>query len=235
MRKLIWLEWRKNHIAKYIRSAAIVALLLCLFILALCFLGIANDPETGMPDAAPGNSTVSAPIELFSSMSFLVFTSVMLASYIVSAYQNKTMSLMFSYPIPRRKILAAQMLAVWIFCFAALVATKLLLYSCVLLGAQFRSSSFPLDYDMASPGFYIQLGLKSASIVTTGFISLFVGLKLNSSKAAIVTSFLLIFLTQANVGDLTLAGNGAVSAALAGISLGFALLSIWQVERKDIS
>ena len=99
MRKLIWLEWRKNHIAKYIRSAAIVALLLCLFILALCFLGIANDPETGMPDAAPGNSTVSAPIELFSSMSFLVFTSVMLDSYIVSAYQNKTMSLMFSYVI----------------------------------------------------------------------------------------------------------------------------------------
>ncbi len=34
-----------------------------------------------------------------------------IASFIVSAYKNKTMNLMFSYPIKRQKILAAQMLA----------------------------------------------------------------------------------------------------------------------------
>ncbi len=47
-------------------------------------------------------------IELFTSMSFLIFTSVMLSSFIVSAYKNKTMNLMFSYPIRRQKILVSQ-------------------------------------------------------------------------------------------------------------------------------
>lgn len=92
-------------------------------IFALAFLGIANDPDTGVPDAAPGNDIISTPIELFTSMAFLIFTSVMLASFIVSAYRNKTMNLMFSYPIKRQKILASQMLAVWIFNFLALVLT----------------------------------------------------------------------------------------------------------------
>ena len=134
MIKLIKLEWKKNNIAKYMRGAVILAAFLCLFVFALAFLGIANDPD-GTLDAAEGMGTISAPIELFTSMSFLIFTSVMLASFIVSAYKNKTMNLMFSYPIKRQKILASQMIAVWLFNFAALVVTKLLIYACVSIGS----------------------------------------------------------------------------------------------------
>lgn len=166
MLKLIRLEWKKNNVGKYIRNVVIMSGLICLFIFALCYLGIANDPDTGVPDAAPGNSAISSSIELFTSMAFLVFTSVMLSTYIVSPYKNKTMNLMFSYPIKRQKILVSQMLAVWIFNFVALVLTKLLIYGCILLGSQFMVSSFPLDYNMASMGFYIQLLLKSVVIVT---------------------------------------------------------------------
>ena len=76
MIKLIKLEWKKNQIGKYIRNAVILTALLCLFIFAMDFLGIANDPETGVPDTAPGMNNISSTIELFSSMAFLVFTGV---------------------------------------------------------------------------------------------------------------------------------------------------------------
>ena len=109
MLKLIRLEWKKNNVGKYIRNVVIMSALICLFIFALCYFGIANDPDTGVPDAVPGNSAISSSIELFTSMAFLVFTSVMLSTYIVSAYKNKTMNLMFSYPIKRQKILVSQM------------------------------------------------------------------------------------------------------------------------------
>ena len=36
-----------NNISKYVRNAVILAFLLTVFILALAFLGIANDPDTG--------------------------------------------------------------------------------------------------------------------------------------------------------------------------------------------
>lgn len=47
MLKLIQLEWRKNNIGKYIRNAMILAGVLCLFLFALAYLGIANDRIQG--------------------------------------------------------------------------------------------------------------------------------------------------------------------------------------------
>src|SRR5699024_12418908 len=95
-----------------------------------------------------------------------------------------------------------------------LVLTKLLIYGCILLGSQFMVSSFPLDYNMASMGFYVQLLLKAVVIVTMSFIALFVGMAMKSSKATIVSSFLLIFLTQANVGDFSLSDHAILPAVL---------------------
>ncbi len=233
MLKLIKLEWRKNNIGKYIRGAVITAAMLGLFIFALAFLGIANDPD-GTLDAAPGMENISAPIELFTSMAFLIYTSVMLASFIVSAYKNKTMNLMFSYPVRRQKILASQMAAVWSFNFAALILTKLAIYLCIYAGAHFMTSSFGIDFYIGSLSFYIQLILKSAVTVSMSFIALFAGMTMKSSKAAIVTSFLLIFLTQANIGDFTLSDNAVFPIILTVISFVFAILSICHAQTRDV-
>lgn len=233
MLKLIRLEWKKNNIGKYAQAAIIVAVLLGLFVFALAFLGIANDPD-GTLDAAPGTDVISAPVELFTSMAFLVFTSVMFASFIVSAYQNKTMNLMFSYPIKRQKILAAQMIAVWSFNFVALTLTKLAVYLCLFLGSQWMQSAFSIDFSIGSLSFYVQLILKSVVIVSMGFIALFAGMAMKSSKAAVITGFLLVFLTQANVGDFTLSDNIVFPVVLTVLSFGFAGLSICQAERRDL-
>jgi len=234
MLKLIKLEWKKNNIGKYIRNAGILAGLLCFFIFALAYLGIANDPDTGVPDAAPGNEMISSSVEMFTSISFLVFTSVMLASFIVTSYKNKTMNLMFSYPVRRQKILVSQMLAVWIFNFTALVVTKLLIYGCILIGSHFMTSAFPLDFNMAGMSFYVQLILKSVVIVSMSFIALYIGLAMKSSKATIVSSFLLVFLTQGNIGDFTIRNNLVFPVILTLVSLVFAVLSVYNVENKDL-
>lgn len=234
MLKLIKLEWKKNHIWKYITKAGVTALILSLFMFAFTYLGIADDPDTGMPDAVFTYGMLSSSVEMLSSMCFLVFTGVMLSSFIVSAYQNKTMNIMFSYPIKRQKILISQMLAVWIFSFAALVLTKLLVYGCVLAGSYFMKPAFPIDFDMMGAGFYVQVIVKSAVTVTMGFIALFVGMKMKSPKAVIVVSVMLMFLTQGNVGDLTLRGNVVFPAGLMIISAGSAFLSVWGVEKRDL-
>ena len=185
MIKLIKLEWKKNNIAKYMRGAVILAAFLCLFVFALAFLGIANDPD-GTLDAAEGMGTISAPIELFTSMSFLIFTSVMLASFIVS------------------------------------------------IGSLSMESSFAVDFNMGSLSFYIQLLLKSFVIVSMSFIALFIGMIMKSSKATIIASFIMIFLTQANIGDFSLAGNLIFPAILTVVSFTFAVLSVFNAETRDL-
>ncbi len=234
--KSIKLEWKKNNIGKYIRNAVILASILCTFLFALAYLTIAISFGTGVPVMQWhwGNEMISSSIELFTGMSFLVFTGVMLASFIVTAYKNKTMNLMFSYPIRRQKILVSQMLAVWIFNLIALILTKLLVYGCVLVGSLFMKSAFLLDFNMASASFYVQLILKSIVMVSMSFIALFIGLAMKSSKATIISSFLLIFLTQANIGDFTLKDNLVFPVILTGISVVFAVLSVCHAETKDL-
>lgn len=234
MLKLIRLEWSKNHITKYIRNAIILAGLICLFLFAQNYMGIARDPDTGMPDTAPGYNSITTQVELFSSIGFLIFTSVMLSSFIVSAYKNKTMNLMFSYPIKRQKIVLSQMLAVWIFNVIALVLTKLINYGIIVFFSHSMQPDFIIDYNMGELSFYLQLVLKSVVTITMGFISLFIGLVMKSSKATVISAFLLILLTQANIGDFTLAGNAIVPCILMIISLVCAYLSIQNVETKDL-
>lgn len=234
MLKLIKLEWKKNRIGRYIRNGLILTSCLSLFVFAMAYLGIANDPEMGLPDTAPGMEGISATIELFTSISFLILTCAMLASFIVSAYKNKTMALMFSYPVKRQKILVSQMLAVWIFNFAALTLAKLFIYGCILISSNFRTSAFVLDFDMTSVSFYVQILLKSVVTVSMSFIALFVGQALKSTKAVLITAFLLIFLTQANIGDFTLAHNRVFPVILTGVSFAFAVLSVRRVEERDL-
>ncbi len=74
---------------------------------------------------------------LFVHMSYIVFTGVMIAAYIVGAYEKKTMNLMFSYPIERKRIILAKVSAVWIFNFLAMVTSKIVIYIALVLSKSF--------------------------------------------------------------------------------------------------
>lgn len=235
MWKLIRLEWKKNSVNKYVLSAVILIAVLALFMFAQCYLGIANDPDTGVPDSAPGMGNMAVQIELFTNLSFLVFTTVMLSSFIISAYKNKTENLMFNYPIKRQKIIMAQMLAVWIFCVIALLIGKLFTYTLLVAASSLKKASFQLGYDMSSTGFYVQIVLKTLLTVTLGFIPLYIGRLINSSKAAIIASFLLFAVMNGTVGDFSLRSNAVFPIILFTISLICVFLTVHNIEKKDIS
>ncbi|MDE7476406.1 MAG: ABC transporter permease, partial [Lachnospiraceae bacterium] len=119
MIKLIKLEWKKNNIWKYVRNAMITTVILMLFIVAM-----AGELEASDTVQLYGKSMLSTAADLFVHMAYIVFTGIMLAAFIVGAYEKKTINLMFSYPIKRKKILLSKMAAVWIFNFTAMVISK---------------------------------------------------------------------------------------------------------------
>jgi ABC-type transport system involved in multi-copper enzyme maturation permease subunit len=232
MWKLIRLEWEKNSIRKYILGAVILIALLALFMFAQCYWGIANDTDTGVPDSAPGMDNMAVQIELFTNLSFLVFATVMLSSFIISAYKNRTENLMFCYPIKRQKIIISQMLAVWIFCTAALFSGKMIIYM-LLEASSGLKADFPLGYDMLSIGFYVQIILKTILTVTLGFIPLCIGRLMNSSKAAIISSFLLFVVMNGTVGDFSMKNSLVLPIILFTISLLCAFFTVCNIEKKD--
>lgn len=164
----------------------------------------------------------------------MIFATVMHSSFTISSYKNHTMNLMFSYPIKRQLIIAAQMVAVWIFNVVAIVLTKLLVYTVILFGSKFLNPAFTIDFNLLSVDFYFILLLKSIMTISISLIALFIGLIVKSSKAAIVASFLLVVLMQGNIGGVTLANNVLLPVILTVISFIFAYLSVQNIEVKDI-
>lgn len=228
MWKLIKLEWKKSNIVKYIRNAAVVTAVLLIFIVAT-----AGELETGAMEELYKKSMLQAAVELFVNMSYMVFTGVMLASFVVGAYEKKTINLMFSYPIRRQKILLSKILAVWIFNFAAMVVSKLVIYGALLLTKQFiHISAAGIRFDRLS--FWADVLFGSAAMVSISYIALPIGLKMRSSRATIVAAVIIVCFTQGNIGSLTLVNNMFFYALLFVIAVFAVFLSVCNAEVKDV-
>ncbi|MDE6015873.1 MAG: ABC transporter permease [Acetatifactor sp.] len=228
MLKLIRLEWKKNNIIKYVRNAFVMAVILLIFILA-----VAGELEADETKLAYGNSMLKSGVELFTNMCAIVFTSTMLASFIVSAYKNKTMNLMFSYPISRKKILLSQMLSVWIFNFAVLVLTKVLLYSILVMTKEYMLIT-AANIALGSAMFYIEILVNSAVMVSISFIGLPIGLRMKSSKATIIAGVIIVCFTQGNIGEYTLLDNMPFHITLLIISAVAVFLTLYKLETRDV-
>ena len=228
MLKLIRLEWKKNNVMKYMRNALILTVTLLLFLLL-----IAGELETDETKLVYGGSMLKMGVDLFTNMSYMVFTSVMLASFIVGTYKNKTINLMFSYPIDRKKILLSQMLSVWIFNFAALVLSKILIY-CSLVAVKRYMYITTEGIALGNGMFYAEILIDSAVMISISFISLLIGLKLKSSKATIITGVVIVCFTQGNIGVYTLIGNIPFYITLLIISAISVFLMLYKLETQDV-
>ena len=234
MGKLIVLEWKKNRAGRYGLAVAILTAALALFLFAQVYLGIANDPVTGVPDAAPGTFNISSQVELVSNVTFLVFTCVMLAGCVTLAQRRKTMLVMYTYPIPRKKLMLAQILAVWIFSAAALALAKLLLYGMLFAAGQILEPDFPMDYTLFAPDLYLQIVLKAVVIATVSLIAMLAGQVFRSAKATIIASLLLLVLMNGTVGPFSLADHAAVPLVLSAAGVICAAATLTGVDRRDV-
>lgn len=199
----------------------------------MCYY-IPIDAELGISESVPEIENMQVQIDLLTNIVFLVITSSMLSSFIIKAYKNKTQSLMFCYPISRKKIILSQMMAVWIFCAAALFLGKLFICLLLVLSSGV-GTSLPLGYDLLSANFYLQIILKTVLTVTLAFIPLYTGKLMKSSRAVIITSFLLFSVMNGNIGDLTLRANTILPVFLFGVSLICGFLTMHNVEKEDVN
>ena len=228
MIKLVRLEWKKNNVIMYIRNAVIATAILAVFMLMM-----AGELETNETMQAYGRGMLGTSVELFVNMTYIVFTGVMLASFIVGSYSKKTMNLMFSYPIKRKKIVLSQMAAVWIFNMTAMIASKLLIYAVLLLVRPYLGIS-AADITFGALSFWLDILLRSAAMVSIAYIALPVGLKMRSSKATIVTAVIIVRFTQGNIGSVSLVNNIPFYGVLFVLSVVSVYLSVYNVERKDL-
>jgi len=193
MMKLMKLELQKFNILRYWIAFAVINV-------SIIGLAVVTGTVADTEDAFGTAAQLLDFGDIMIRVTFIIFAGVLIAKVIIGEYKNSTMGLMFTYPIPRKKIMASKLAVVFLFTFFATILANLIFgFGMVLL-----NQSFHLIPDMIMIRDIVS---RVPSMIFNGFacaglglISLFFGMRKYSISATIVSSIIVAILLNSSSG-----------------------------------
>ncbi|MFC9445311.1 ABC transporter permease [Bacillus cereus] len=234
MLRLMKLEWKKHKLSSYFKGVAICIIAIFAAV-SLMALGIKAEGEVLFFDFTQQMILINT----FIRITFIIFSSVILSRLVIDEYKNKTMQLLFMYPLQRKMLMRAKLTIVFCFCF---VSTIIATFSISLL-VYFLSPMMGLIETPATIGEIISI--VPATIISAFMISgislipLFFGMRKKSTPTTITSAVIIGMLISSNFGP----GNGQVSLfnfiaipivlCLLGIFISY--LSFRKIDKIDVA
>jgi len=230
--KLIQLELRKHRFALNFRTVGIANLVLILF---LIMIGITDQ---GAEDYAFANYDVSFMlVDTFARAVFIIFGGALIGKLIISEYRNKTMNVMFTYPIKRHKIIAAKLIIIFVFTFMMILFTDVLMGALLVVANHFYD--FIPDTLTMREALVLLLKYTISSLSAAGMalIPLFFGMRKHSVTATLVSSILLVSVVCSGFNGPMFSINTLIvlPLTLGAIGLWIASLAMIRLETKDVN
>ncbi len=97
MLKLLRLEWKKNRMAGYFNG--LIISIIGIFV-AVTLMAVGSEGDSEFQNYTEFMSLTNILIRIV----FIIFSSVILARLVIDEYKNKTVQLLFSYPLKRKKL-----------------------------------------------------------------------------------------------------------------------------------
>jgi hypothetical protein len=229
MLKLIGLELRKLRMMGWLRNALIAD-----FIIALWCVG----NNGGNVEGFLSFEQAFGEIGMYVRTTFVIFASVLMSRMIIDEYRNKTITVLYTYPVPRSRLLLAKLAVIGAFTLAAVVVSNALVDAVLLI----REANMHLIPEPPTSRMWtdvaVNTAISAASAVGMSWIPLLLGMHRKSPPATIVTSFIV---TMISMG---LSGNGVGTNWTKGILLALvwlaagavmANMAIRNAEREDLT
>lgn len=230
--KLLRLEWKKNCIAGYFKGliSCIVGILAAVVLMAL-----GSGDEQVFRDYTDFMSLTNILIRIV----FIIFSSVILSRLVIDEYKNKTVQLLFTYPLKRKKIILAKLSLVFGFCFfSIIVATFMINIAVYFLNPMMNLFDTPVEIqEMVAtiPSTFVNAFMMAG----VSLIPLYFGMRRKSTASTITSAVLIGFVINATVSN----GDSSVSLfqfvgvpiimCLLGLIIGY--LSYYKVDKVDLT
>lgn len=218
--KLIKLELMKNKLSRTIKSVIIINLV----VLSLVVMQVITEPGD---DLTANLETVLLFIDSFIKYIFIVYGSVLLGRYIIDEYKNNTITVLFTYPISRKKLMLAKLIVVSSFTLIAIVLSDLLVFTMFYTINEFVNF-FPNTFSNTFMSSAIQLFYYALAASTIVLIPLFFGLRNKSVSSTIVAGIIIVAVIGLMNFDLTL------YIVLAAIGVLMTYISLRNIDLVDV-
>ncbi|KOO48681.1 ABC transporter permease [Viridibacillus sp. FSL E2-0187] len=233
MLKLMKLEWKKNQLSSYFKG-----LVFCILgiLAAVCLMAWGSKVEDDL--MFRNYAEFMSLTNIFIRIVFIIFSSVILSRLVIDEYRNKTIQLLFSYPLKRKRLMQAKLSIVFGFCFFSIIIATLIISVIIyflnpILG--FFATPMSLSEIVATvPTTFISAFM----IAGVSLIPLYFGMRKKSTATTITSAVIISFLINGNVSS----GGTQVSLiqfivvpitlCLLGLLIGY--LSYHKVEKIDL-
>ena len=187
MLHLMKLELKKFKLGWYVKRAIIANIvILALMIFVSIIAQVEGDAEIRNPE------TILLMASTIVRATFIIFGSVLIARLIIGEYKNKTILLMFSYPINRKKMMASKLAITAIVTFITVIVSNILVVG-IFFGIDSYFSILPNSFTVDQ---LVQEGIKLVplAIATAGMslIPLYFGMRKRSVPTIIVSSLIVV-------------------------------------------
>ncbi|KOS24803.1 hypothetical protein ADK17_24215 [Bacillus anthracis] len=230
MLHLIKLELKKFKLGWYVKRAIIANIvILALMIFVSIIAQVEGDAEIRNPE------TILLMASTIVRATFIVFGSVLIARLIIGEYKNKTILLMFSYPINRKKMMASKLAIAAIVTFITVIVSNILVVG-IFFGIDSYFSILPNSFTVDQ---FVEEGIKLVplAIATAGMslIPLYFGMRKRSVPTTIVSSLIVVSIAMNSNPEFPAATFLPLQLALAAIGVVIAYYGIKNIEKEDIT
>ncbi|MDR6552444.1 ABC transporter permease [Paenibacillus qinlingensis] len=223
--KLIKLELKKTKWRGLLLSAVITNLMVALWVVS------SDVPNNGVRSY----DRVFQSIMNYSGVTFIIFASVLMSRMIIDEYRNKTITLLFAYPVPRKMIFLAKLIIIGTWTFVTeLLNNIFVVISLLIANSHYHYITEPLTTERLQQE-AIRMLIFAFACASVALIPLYLGMIRKTMPALIISSFLLSNAAMVIVNNLSVEdGYGNfVMAALLCFALGV-LMAYAGVRRSQL-
>ncbi len=229
MQNLITLELKRVPLKSHfigLLVANIVIILLSTFTSSLLNAS-GGITVTGLPPAQLDTLTLAT---MLVRATLIVWEAVLISVFIVEEYRNKTINLLFTYPVQRGKLIAVKIILICGVMLLFHALSGILQFACLSLVSEY----FP--FVTVNPANLMTQAITALSAVLLGLLPLYIGMIKKSTIATIVSSFAIAAVVSNSQGSSAGLMSIPVVAIVFGlIGAGFSAIAIHKMILSDLS
>ncbi|WP_440896666.1 ABC transporter permease [Amphibacillus sp. Q70] len=233
MLNLIKLEYQKHRLSHYFKGVVIWTLVIFVLV-ALMAWGSRNEIEPMFPDYTAFMSLIN----IFIKTVFISFAAVLLSRLVIEEYKNKTMQLLFTYPVRRKKIIQAKLLMVMLFCFGSIVFASIVINGLVYWISPYL---FLFEQPVAIQDILSTIPstlISAVMMAGVSLIPLFFGMRKKSTSTTITWAVIIGVLINGTVSDgskqLSLGEFIIIPSILCLFGLFIGYLAFHKIDKTDL-
>jgi len=234
MFKLMKLEWKKHKLSSYFKGVAIC--IIAIFA-AVSLMVWGTKVEDGLMFSSYMEYMSLANI--FIRITFIIFASVILSRLVIDEYKNKTIQLLFMYPLQRKKLMRAKLTIVFSFCFISMIiATFTISLLIFFMNPMIGVIETPItmgEIIATVPATFISAFMISG----ISLIPLFFGMRKKSTPTTITSAVIIGMLISGNVGagsdQVSMFDFIAIPIVLCLLGIFISYLSYRKIDKIDVA